>query len=175
MVSIDVRIKRAARRSSERWNLLASVDMIGLPGTDALRELQRRHDLEELREFLAAEAYYMLGRVAAEQGFYGYVTLDQRRIIVKRVHMLTYDDTYHDYAPSTKQYRTRERIEALLELCRGDEQLLLDEYARAIEHVFPVSLWSDYFVWSPRLIVRPLDSGRLRKTIRFHMKRRPRP
>ena len=61
------------------------------------------------------------------------------------------------------------RIESLLVLCRGDYELLLREYVRALEMFFPVESWSKHYVWNPRLFVKTLKSGKPRTTLRHSM------
>ena len=110
MASVDLRIRRAARRSRERWAL----------------------------------------------------------------HTKTFDETYRDYAPDSKQARSRVRIESLLVLCHGNEVLLLREYVRALEKFFPVESWSSHYVWNPRLIVKTLKSGKFRTSLKHSMSYRSR-
>lgn len=172
MVSVDTRIRRSARRARERRAYIGSPGMVGLIGTEELSRLQVRHELEELQELLNDEIFNMSERFRRASAIRGSITLGQKRLFVKRLHMMSFDDTYRDYAPSTKLERTRMRIESLLELCHGDEALLLSEYAKALEKYFPIETWSKYFEWNPKLIEKTLKSGKKRKTIRHHMRYR---
>jgi len=63
-----------------------------------------------------------------------------------------YDDTYRDYGPGSKHYRTKVRIEYFIRLSRGDKKLFLEEYARALNRYFPIP--GNRFEWNPRLIIK---------------------
>lgn len=169
MASVDLRIRRAARRSRERWALFESTKYGTIRSKKAHASLLQRQHLEELRELLNDEAYNMQERFKAALAIRGRLNASHRRIFVKHLHMLTFDETYRDFGPTVKFPRTRARIEALIELCHGDEELFLREYARAIDKVFPIDSWSSHYVWNPKLIVKTLKSGKMRKSIKHHM------
>lgn len=182
MASVDLRIKRAAQRSRERWDqyakMVARLDIdepdegewiLGQESLDELKLLYTRHDLEELRELLNDEIFNMQQRFEAALGIRGRMTTEDRRVCVKRLHMLTFDETYRDYAPGSKNYRSRKRIEALIDLCHDDEVLFLREYVRALEKFFPVGVWSAHYVWKPRLFEKKLKSGKTRTSLKHHM------
>ena len=144
MASVDLRIKRAARRSRERWDRYAKMavklDMepdegqwiLGEESLQALKLLFERHDLEELRELLNDEIFNMQRRIESALAVRGRITIEQRRLFVKYLHMLTFDDTYRDYESGSKNVRSKKRIEALIELCHDDEERFLREYIRAL-------------------------------------------
>lgn len=138
------------------------------PELEALKALYEKQDLEELRELLDDEVYNMLERFTRALAIHGRLTPADRRIFVKHLHMMTFDETYRD-APAGKYRRTRQRIESLLVLCKDNEALLLREYALALDKHFPVESWSSYYVWNPKLVVKMLKSGKTRKSIRHHM------
>lgn len=181
MASVDLRIKRAAQRSRERWDQYAEMTAqfnaesdeaewsIGQQSLQSLKLLLERHDLEELRELLNDEIFNMLRRVEVVLGVHGRITDQQRRSFVKYLHMLTFDDTYMDYESGSKNVRSKKRIEALIELCHGDEGHFLREYARALEKFFPVQTWSTHYVWKPRLFQKKLESGKIRISLKHHM------
>ena len=123
MSSIDARIERAARQRQE------------------VKVLQDKHRDGELRELLYDEVRRILLRAAA----HGIADED----MASWLHCRSYDQTYHDYGAESKQFRTRKRFELLLALCDGDKKLLLEEYAKVLNAVIPVS--SPYFSWAPRL------------------------
>ena len=174
MASVDLRIRRTARRSKERWALHERTRYKTVKAREDFRKLLERQDLEELRELLSDEIYNMQERFVRALGIRGRITDVERRLFVKHLHMLTFDDTYRDYAPDSKNERSRVRIESLLVLCRGDEELLLGEYARALEKFFPVKTWSSHYVWNPKLFVKTLKSGKLRTSLKHHMSYRSR-
>ncbi len=182
MASVDLRIKRAARRSRERWDhyskMAARLDVDELDegewilaedGLNELKSLYTRHDLEELQELLGDEIFNMQRRFEAALGIRGNVTTQHRRKFVKHLHMLTFDDTYRDYASDSKNDRSRRRIESLIELCHGDEEFFLREYVLALEKFFPVKTWSSHYVWKPRLFEKKLKSGKTRTSLKHHM------
>lgn len=175
MASVDLRIRRSARRSRERWALHNETEFKDFESSERQRKLLERQDLEELRELLNDEIYNMQERFRAALAIRGSVTPEQQRIFVKRLHMLSFDGTYRDFGPTVKYPRTRARIDALIDLCHGDEVLFLREYVRALEKFFPVKTWSSRYVWNPRLLVKTLKSGKARKTIKHHMSYRYRP
>lgn len=182
MASVDLRIKRAARRSRERWDqyskMAARLDsdepdegewILGSEGLEALRRLYVRHDLEELRELLNDEIFNMQRRIEVALVIRGRITTEHRRLFVKHLHMLTFDETYRDYEAGSKNLRSKKRIEALIDLCHGDEEFFLREYVRALEKFFPVSSWSSHYVWKPRLFEKKLKSGNTRTSLKHHM------
>lgn len=171
MASVDLRIRRSARRSRERWALYrATTDFEPFGTREKYQRLLERQDLEELRELLNDEIANMQDRFTRALAIRGRLTPAERRLFVKHLHMLTFDQTYRDfYGPVSKNARSRQRIESLLELCHGDEELFLKEYARALEKFFPVETWSSYYVWNPKLIVKTLKSGKPRVSIKHHM------
>lgn len=137
MTSTDARIKQEAKLFEEE---LAAT---------------RRRRLVRLRTLLSDEAYNMFLRCMAADA-----TIRRRDRKVKAalwLHGKTYDQTYRDMSEPSKRARTRFRIEALLLLCGGDTLLLLDEYAKALDRVFPIQ--SAAFSWNPVLISG--DKGRL--------------
>lgn len=176
MASVDRRIKNAARRAKERRDQLNKAIYLGLPGIDELRALFERQDLEELRELLNDEIFNMQERFRRALAIHDrYLTNAHRRLFVKHLHTKTFDDTYRDYAPSTKYPRTRERIDALIKLCDGNEELFLREYTASIEKFFPIDTWSSRFDWNLVIFERALKPTRRRrkitkfKTIRHRM------
>lgn len=182
MASVDLRIKRAARRSRERWahynKMAARLDVdeldegewiLAQEGLDELKSLYTRHDLEELRELLTDEVFNMRRRLEVALGIRGRITTEHKRMFVKHLHMMTFDDTYRDYATESKNDRSRKRIESLIELCHNDEVFFLREYIRALENFFPVSTWSSHYVWKPRLFEKKLKSGKIRTSLKYHM------
>lgn len=171
MGSIDLRIKRAIRRSKERRAYLSRPEVRASEQYSELAKLFDKQDLQELRELLGDETFNMQQRLKPVLGVGGRIT--DRRIFVKKLHMLTFDETYRDAGPEVKSFRVRQRIELLVELCHGDEALFLREYSRAIEHRFPIDTWSSRYDWAPKLVSRRLKSGALRKTVKHHMSYRP--
>lgn len=169
MASVDLRIRRAARRSRERWALYDNTEFKDSESSESHRKQLARHDLEELRELLTDEIYNMQERFKVALAMRGRIVQADRRIFVKHLHMLSFDDTYRDFGPTVKYPRTRARIEALIELCHGDEALFVREYVRALEKFFPVDSWSSRYDWNPKLIEKTLKSGKLRKSIKHHM------
>lgn len=174
MASVDLRIRRTARRSKERWALHDKTVYKTVKARKAFEALLERQDLEELRELLADEIFNMQERFVRAMAIRGRLTTAERRLLVKQLHTKTFDETYHDRAPDSKNERSRVRIESLLVLCRGDEELLLREYVRALEKFFPVESWSKHYVWNPRLFVKTLKSGKLRTTLQHSMSYRSR-
>lgn len=174
MASVDLRIRRAARRSRERWALHEQTQYKTVKAREDFRKLLARQDLEELQELLSDEIYNMQERFTRALGIRGRITPVERRLFVKHLHTKTFDETYRDYAPDSKQARSRVRIESLLVLCHGNEVLLLREYVRALEKFFPVESWSSHYVWNPRLIVKTLKSGKFRTSLKHSMSYRSR-
>lgn len=162
MASIDLRIRRSTRRWNALWVKLESFARMN-PGVDVseLRTQYKMHQLDELREYLRDEMLNMQQRFSAAMVYYGRITREQQRVFVKHLHMLTFDQTYRVGASL--------RIELLLKFCGEDEELLLREYARALEKAFPVESWSAHYVWNPKLVWRKRRSGVMRRTIRHHM------
>lgn len=144
LTSIDQRIRLDARQSRERL------------------KLHYAQDLEKLRMHIHNDIMNMWGR-CDEAGI-------GREVVADWLHLKTYDDTYHDFGPKAKQARTRERIEALLDLCHGDKELLLSEYKRELDKVFP--LRSKHYEWAPVFIRRELRSGRTVVSLRYRWRRR---
>ncbi len=169
MASVDLRIRRTARRSRERWMLHEQTQYKTVKARENVRKLLMRQDLEELRELLGDEIYNMQERFTRALAIRGRITLVERRIFVKHLHMRTFDETYRDYAPESKNDRSRVRIESLIVLCHGDEALFLREYVRALEKFFPVGSWSPHYYWKPRLFQKKLKSGKLRTSLKHHM------
>lgn len=174
MASVDLRIRRTARRSKERWALHDKTAYKTVKARRAFQVLLERQDLEELRELLNDEIFNMQERFVRSMGIRGRLTTAERRLLVKQLHTKTFDETYHDRSPDSKNERSRVRIESLLVLCRGDYELLLREYVRALEMFFPVESWSKHYVWNPRLFVKTLKSGKPRTTLRHSMSYRSR-
>ncbi len=174
MASVDLRIRRTARRSKERWALHDKTAYKTVKARRAFQVLLERQDLEELRELLNDEIFNMQERFVRSMGIRGRLTTAERRLLVKQLHTKTFDETYHDRGPDSKNERSRVRIESLLVLCRGDYELLLREYVRALEMFFPVESWSKHYVWNPRLFVKTLKSGKPRTTLRHSMSYRSR-
>ena len=175
MASVDLRIRRSARRSRERWAQHGATKYASLRAQKAYAKLLERQDLEELRELLNDEIANMQDRFTRALALRGRITLAERRRFVKHLHMLTFDETYRDYyGVVSKNDRSRQRIESLLVLCHGNEALFLKEYARALDKFFPVESWSAHYVWNPKLIERKLKSGKTRVSLRHHMSYRKR-
>jgi hypothetical protein len=65
------------------------------------------------------------------------------------LHGLSFDNTYRDWGPQEGRPRVRKRIEALLELCQGDEQLLLRYYRRYLRYFFPITY---RYQWNPVIV-----------------------
>lgn len=103
--------------------------------------------LARLRALLTDEAINMLAR---------YNNTGSTLTPAEWLHNKDYNQSYRDYAHQTKQYRTRVRIEHLLELCGGDKDLLLREWAAVLGKYFPIA--SKFYAWNPNLITR---GGRL--------------
>lgn len=186
MSSFDQRVKRSARRSRERWDYysrlearLTNPELIEderawqQEHLDGLKKLFEKQDLQELREFLDDDVFNTRERLRRHLGMRR-KDID-RKVLVKKLHMQTTNDTYHDYASEAKSYRSRERINALIELCHGDEVLLLREYTRALQKYFPIDAYSTHFDWNPKLLERVVKAGRVVKVIKHHMKYRPQP
>ena len=184
MSSFDQRVRRSARRSRERWDYYSKLeDLLAVPELsederarqhehlDGLKKLFERQDLQELREFLDDDVFNTRERLRSHLGMRR-KDID-RKVLVKRLHMQTTNDTYHDYASEANSYRSRQRINALLELCHGDEELLLREYARSLQRYFPIDSYSSHFDWNPKLLERVVKAGRVVKVIKHHMKYRP--
>ena len=146
VVSVDQRIKQEARRTEEAYAFLD------------------KQTLERLRAYINDDVWNMRERCGGSRA--------TPRDRVGRLHMKTYDDTYHDYAKDTKRQRTRTRIEALLMLCRGDKDLLLREYKRALDRIFPLDEITSHFEWNPRLIKVTLRSGKPGVSIKHVWRRR---
>ncbi len=170
MASVDQRIRRDARRSKEDWVLHEKTNYATEEDREARRLLLVKHDLERLQELLTDEIFNMQERFTRALLINGRLTTAERRILVKHLHTKTFDATYQDHrGADSKNERSRVRIESLLVLCRGDEELLLREYVRALEKFFPVESWSKHYVWNPRLFVKKLKSGKPRTTLRHSM------
>lgn len=175
MASVDLRIRREARRSKEAWALHEKTVYASAEEREQHRLQLEQHDLERLRELLSDELYNMQERVARLLLIHGRITLVERRLLVKQLHTQTYDETFRDHiGPTSKNARSRVRIESLLILCHGDEEHFLKEYVRALEKFFPVESWSVHYVWNPRLIMRVLKSGKKRVSLRHSMSYRSR-
>ena len=169
MASVDLRITRAARRSRERWALYRRTQVTSYSDSDDRWKQMQDHDLEELRELLEDEIYNMQARFMKALRIYGKITSAEQRIFVKHLHMLTFDETYRDREPKSKNDRSRKRIESLIKLCHDDEELFLREYAQVLEKYFPVDSWSSRYVWKPRLFQKTLKSGIVRTSLKHHM------
>lgn len=169
MGSVDFRIRQAAKRAKERRELIAKLEESGTPVPKPFQRKLERQDLEELRELLTDEIYNMQQRFTSHLVMLGRLTNVERRLLVKHLHTMTYDETFKDVGPGVKYPRTRVRIEALLELCDGDERLLLHEYEAALKRFFPVWTWSKYYAWNPKLFTKKLKSGKTRISIRHSM------
>jgi len=116
--------------------------------------LSRR--LRRLRSLLQDEVLNMQRRSLA--------TGISRDEVAEWLHCKWYDATYSDYGPDSKRYRTHKRIEALIELCGGDEKLLMNELAKALESYFPIQVKNaahgPMFAWAPR-VYRPVKGSSL--------------
>ena len=137
MASTDARIRQEARLYEDEVNAA------------------KRRRLERLRRLLDDELYNMRGRCEASDPTTTYRNLKERA--APWLHGKTFDQTYRDWAERSKRVRTRERIEALLKLCGGDKTLLLAEYTRTLNRLFPIP--GEAFKWSPQLIQS--ESGRV--------------
>lgn len=170
MASVDLRIRRAALRSRERWALYEKkAGQLPASELDEFKALYEKQDLDELRELLEDEIYNMQERFTRVLRIQGRITLAERRIFVKHLHMLTFDETYRDREAGSKNDRSRKRIESLIVLCHDDEAFFLQEYVRALEIFFPVGSWSSCYVWKPRLFQKKLKSGKTRTSLKHHM------
>jgi len=130
MASTDARIRQEARLYEDEVNAA------------------KRRRLERLRRLLEDELYNMRGRCEASDPTTTYKNLKERA--ATWLHGKTFDQTYRDWAERSKRDRTRVRIEALLRLCGGDENLLLQEYTRTLNRLFPIP--GKAFKWSPQLV-----------------------
>ena len=115
--------------------------------------MQRR--LVRLRSLLDYEIYNMLQRCEASDPTITYRNVEKRA--APWLHGKTFDKTYRDRSEPGKRVRTRARIKALLRLCGGDENLLLHEYTRTLNRLFPIQ--GTAFQWAPKLIQS--ESGRV--------------
>ena len=123
-----------------------------------LLKLQYEQDLEKLRTHIHNDTMNLWGR-CDDAGI-------SKEDVAEWLHMKTYDETYHDRGPAAKQVRTKDRIVALLDLCHGDEALLLSEFKRELDKTLPIA--SPSFEWAPRLIMVKQRSGRLKVSLRYH-------
>ena len=137
MASTDARIRQEARLFDEEINAA------------------KRRRLERLRRLLDDELYNMFLRCDASDPTITYRNRKERA--APWLHGKTFDQTYRDWAERSKRVRTRERIEALLKLCGGDKTLLLNEYTRTLNRLFPIP--GTAFQWAPKLIQS--ESGRV--------------
>lgn len=137
MASTDARIRQEARLFEEEINAA------------------KRRRLERLRRLLDDELYNMLSRCENSDATITRKNLRERA--APWLHGKTFDQTYRDWAERSKRARTRVRIEALLKLCGGDKELLLTEYARSLNRLFPIAGRS--YKWAPQLVQS--ESGRV--------------
>ena len=137
MASTDARIRQEARLFDEEINAA------------------NRRRLERLRRLLDDELYNMRQRCEASDA-----TITTKNILEKAapwLHGKSFDQTYRDWAERSKRDRTRVRIEALLKLCGEDRELLLTEYTRSLNRLFPIA--GGAFKWAPQLV--QTSSGRV--------------
>lgn len=127
-----------------------------------LLKLLHDQNLEKLRTHIHNDTMNLWGR-CDDAGI-------SKEDVAEWLHMKTYDETYHDRGPAAKQVRTKDRIVALLDLCHGDEELLLSEFKRELDKTLPIA--STSFEWAPRLIMVKQRSGRLKVSLRYHWQRR---
>ena len=115
--------------------------------------MQRR--LIRLRGFLDTEIYNMLQRCEASDPTTTYRNLKERA--APWLHGKTHEKTYRDWSKPSKVARTEALLKELLRLCGGDKVLLLSEYTRALDRLFPIP--GKAFKWAPQLVKS--ESGRL--------------
>lgn len=66
------------------------------------------------------------------------------------LHLLEYNQTFIDLDdPEAKNYRIREQFEPILDICDGDENLLLAAYASKLDKYFPINHKAR--AWDPQL------------------------
>ena len=112
---------------------------------------QRKSDLTHINKKRDVNLDYVLDGIVVNMFMRGAKRgIDKKELADKWLHLLEFNQTFINLDdPDAKNYRIREQFGPILDICDGDENLLLAVYARKLDKYFPIKHKAR--AWDPQL------------------------